>query len=410
MTRYVIVGAGVAGTTAAEEIRKRDPEAEITLIGEEEHALYSRVLLPHYLKGKVPKEKCFLKKETWYDEHRIEYLRGERVTEIDTKNKHVVLLTTLREVPYDKLLITTGGEPRSIDAHPRGVGYLQTIDDAEQWLQVFAEQAGTEPRQAVVYGGGFIACEFLNLFHEKGYASTCVFRGPWFWSRVLDEESGAFIMRRVKEMGVRVISEAVLDDTVGEKDVEGVVVNGEQIPASVVGVGVGLERDLRLVAEAGVLVREGVLANAYLETSAEDVYAAGDVAEVEDVVTGCQAINGNWMSALLQGRHAGRVMTGEREVFRLVSSYSTQVFGLEIVFIGHTKREWADKIVVRKPESGDGVTQVFLKAGKVIGATMVGNVKERMGITKLIEQQVDFDGKEELLENGAVSLATFLGS
>ena len=114
MTRYVIIGGGIAGTTAAGEIRKADAEAEITIVGEEQHTLYSRVLLPHYVKGKVEREKCFLKKDTWYAEEGIEYIRGERVSAIDTANKHVELLHASRELPYDKLLITTGGEPNDL--------------------------------------------------------------------------------------------------------------------------------------------------------------------------------------------------------------------------------------------------------------------------------------------------------
>lgn len=136
MTRYVIIGAGIAGTSAAEEIRKRDHEGDIILIGEEEHALYSRVLLPHYIKGKISREKCFLKREAWYDEQKIEYLRGERVESLDTVHRHVVLKIAGRELPYDKLLITTGGEPRFINGDVRGVSYLQTIDDADHLLSL----------------------------------------------------------------------------------------------------------------------------------------------------------------------------------------------------------------------------------------------------------------------------------
>src|SRR6188474_1489970 len=103
--RVVIVGGGIAGTTAAEELRKLAPAAEITIVSEERHPVYSRVLLPHYLKGKVPRERVFLKKEEWYAEQKIEWLVGTRVDACDPKNAFVTL-SDGRELPYDKLLIT----------------------------------------------------------------------------------------------------------------------------------------------------------------------------------------------------------------------------------------------------------------------------------------------------------------
>ena len=152
---YVIIGGGVAGTTAAEELRKRDASAEITLVSEEQHPLYSRVLLPHYLKGKVPRERIFLKKETWYAEQNIEWLTGITCVHLDPRNK-CVGFSDGRELPYDKLLIATGGEVRAIDHDLRGVSYLRTLDDADHLVQLLSE-ASTSVR-AGIFGGGFIAC------------------------------------------------------------------------------------------------------------------------------------------------------------------------------------------------------------------------------------------------------------
>jgi len=111
---YVIIGGGIAGTTAAEELRKLDPDSDISLISEEFHALYSRVLLPHYIKGKIPRERVFLKKESWYQEQKIEWITGETIVHVDTKNKHVEFAGG-GEMPYDKLLIASGSEVKLMD-------------------------------------------------------------------------------------------------------------------------------------------------------------------------------------------------------------------------------------------------------------------------------------------------------
>ncbi|KKW36663.1 MAG: NAD(P)H-nitrite reductase [Candidatus Giovannonibacteria bacterium GW2011_GWA2_53_7] len=404
MTRYVIIGAGIEGTTAAEEIRKRDETGEIVLIGEEEHTLYSRVLLPHYIKSKIPREKCFLKKETWYAEKQIEYLRGERVKEIDTKNKHVVLLKAGREIPYDKLLITTGGEPRGVEENPRGVSYLQTLDDADHLLQLLAEVAGNKEARAVVYGGGFIACEYLNIFKHFGLSTTCFFRGPWFWSRVLDEESGRLITETIEKNGVIVLSETTLKGVLGEQELAEIQTTRGEVRASILGVGVGLERDLSWITDAGIDIGSGVMTNAFLETNAPDVYSAGDIVEFEDAVTGKPMMGGNWTNALMQGRAVGKTMAGERTEYRLVTSYATNVFGLEIIFVGDTRRESSDEVVVRGERSSGYVVQLFLSKNRLIGATLIGGNADRMTIIKLIDQQIDLGLWREKLSNPGLSL------
>lgn len=389
---YVIIGAGIAGTSAAEEIRKRDGEGEIMLVGEEEHALYSRVLLPHYVKGKIPREKCFLKKESWYEEQGIEYLRGERVSAIDTVNKHVVLEMAGREVPYDKLLVTTGGEPRSIDDDLRGVSYLQTLDDADHLLQLLGELRGKKDARAAVCGGGFIACEYLNIFKHFGVPTTCFHRGPWFWSRVLDRESGRLIAEVLGREGVEVWPETTLSaisakggpGSAGHGTIE-VETTGGLVRADILGIGVGLGRDLRWIQKSGIAVEAGVRTNGFLETNAPDVWAAGDIAEFDDAVTGRSMLGGNWTNALMQGRLAGKNMTGGREAFRLVTSYATNIFGTEIIFVGDTRRGLSEDIRVEGSAKGGAVVQKFYAAGRLVGATMVGTNRDRMQIVKAIE-------------------------
>ena len=161
--RFVIVGAGIAGTTAAEELRKRSKDADIILIGEEDVPLYTRVLLPNYIEGKVERERLFLKKEMWYAENRIEWVSGTRVEKLDVKNKFV-LLSDQRELPYDKLLIASGGEPKKMDAEPRGISYLRSLTDADHLVQLMREKGSHA--DVAIYGGGFIACEFLNIFTQ----------------------------------------------------------------------------------------------------------------------------------------------------------------------------------------------------------------------------------------------------
>lgn len=402
--RHVIIGAGIAGTTAAEEIRKQDKETEIVLIGEEEHALYSRVLLPHYVVGKVPRERCFLKKETWYDEQRIEYLTGERVREIDTKNKHVVLQISGRELPYDKLLLATGGEPRLLGWDLRGMSYLQTLDDADHLLQIIGEQRG-KSAQGVVCGGGFIACEYLNIFNAYHIPATCFYRGAWFWSQVLDEASGRFVHRHLEREGVTLLPETTLVNVAEQDGALQVETTSGVLPANIFGVGIGLERDLSWIEQVGVRVSQGICTNEYLETNVPDVYAVGDAVVFFDRVIEREHLVGNWMNAQMQARVVGKTMTGERTMFRLVSSYATDVLGIDVIFVGDTRRALADEIVVR--ESEGYIVQLFLAGHALVGATLVGKNTDRMSAVKLIESRRDLSEFHKDLADPSIPLSVF---
>jgi NAD(P)H-nitrite reductase large subunit len=381
--RYVIVGGGVAGTTAAEELRKLDPESEITLICEEQHPLYSRVLLGHYVQDKVERERVFLKKEEWYAEQKIEWLCGEVVQSHDAKNKFVALHSG-REIEYDKLLIATGKEVRPIPDDLRGVMYFRTIDDADHIKQLMLEMP--KDGRAVIYGGGFIACEYLNLFAHRGIATTLAFRGNHFWNRLLESDVGELINDHLRAQGVDVQPLSELQELEGEKELERVVTASGTYECNVLGVGIGLKSDFLWLDES-LDTNVGIKTNEFLETNLEDVYAAGDVAEFNDVVTGRQMTIGTWMNAISQGRCVAKNMFGEKTGFRLVSSYAMKVLGLDIIFVGDVEISAADEIKLVGSKEAGGITQLFGRDGRVVGAVIVGRNSDRKVVTAAIDHQ-----------------------
>lgn len=379
--RYVIVGGGIAGTTAAEELRKIDANAEVALISEEQYPLYSRVLLPHYLKGKVPRERVFLKKESWYEERGIEWLRGISVAALDVKNKHVEL-SDGRELSYDKLLIATGGDVRTLPSDKRGVSYLRTLDDADHLDQLLCELP--TGAHAGIYGGGFIACEYLNLFAHFGLPTTIVFRGAHFWSGILEREVGEFLNQHLVARGVEVRAGAEFVEALGDREINGFATTKGECACSILGVGIGIEREDAWMRRAGVKTGSGIVCNEFLQTDLPDVFAAGDVAHYLDVRAGRHVAVGNWMNAQMQGRAVARNMAGERAVFSLVSSYATNALGLEVISIGDTSREDADAVRVIGGK-GEGMGQLFSRAGRLIGAVLLGRNSDRAKFTKAIE-------------------------
>lgn len=383
--RVIIIGGGIAGTTAAEEIRSRDPKAEITIISAEQHPCYSRVLLPHYVKGKIGREKVFLRQLSSYTEKNIEFMAGVRVKEIDIKNKFV-LTSEDRELPFDVLLLTTGTDVDLLLDDRRGVAYLSTIEDADGVLELIHELKALpkESQQAFVYGGGFIAIEFINIFDHFGIPYAVAMRGTGFWSRVLSEHSQKLLLDHARAKGVTVYTNEPNLELLGDEELMGIrLKDGKDIPVKMLGVGIGVHANDQTVIDAGVPCGVGIFANEFLETSIKGVYTAGDAAEFHDPNVGRYIRYGNWMNALMQGKAVGRVITGERAPFSLISSYATNLLGMHVVFIGDVNRDLADKVVqsVSTPEASE---EIFVRDGRCIGAILVGDVKNRAKLTAAI--------------------------
>lgn len=386
--RYVIVGGGIAGTTAAEELRKRDESADITIVEAEAHVCYSRVLLPHYVKGVVPREKVFIKKPEWYGTHHIELLTSTRVTAIDTKNRHVAI-DDGRELPYDALLLATGGDVNLAPDDARGVSYLHSLDDADHLLALLGE-VRTLPmpdQRAVVVGGGFISLEYINIFAHYGLPTTVVMRGAGFWSRALSPHAQQLLANHAEKNNVTLIVNEPNVSFEGEKEVTAVATgSGARIPARIVGVGVGIHTDTSVLTAAGIAVGDGILASEILETSAAGVYTAGDVVEFDHHVYGRRLQIGNWANAQAQGRAAAKAMTGDAEPFAVVTSYATQLLGMHVVFIGDTSRSHADNVVAHVATDTASV-DLFMRSGAIVGAILVGDITLRGAITKAIQEK-----------------------
>jgi NAD(P)H-nitrite reductase large subunit len=401
---YVIIGGGIAGTTAAEELRKLDPDSEITLISEEYHALYSRVLLPHYIKGKIPRERVFLKKsggagsgsagESWYEEQKIEWLTGEIVLRVDTKNKFVELLSG-REVEYDKLLIASGVEVKLMEQDLPGLSYLRTLDDADHLVELL--RALPKDAKVGIYGGGFIASEYLNIFHEANLQTTIAYRGSHMWSRGLSKEAGELIKNQLVQSGIVVLENAKEIEFLGDKKIEAFLTNGQTHPCDLMGLGVGVAPHFSFLKDSGIEVNQGIIANQFLETNVQDIFVAGDVAEYFDERYGRHLHVASWMNAQMQGRCVAKNMFGEKVSFDLVSSYAMDIVGIDVIFIGDVSRSDADETKMIGSVNDGGVTEFFIRKNQIVGAILVGRNGDRKAVTELIRQKATGAEVEALL-------------
>ncbi len=403
---YLIIGGGIAGTTAAETIRQLDREGKIVIVSEEAYPLYSRVLLPHYLRGRVARDFVFLKNEKWYEELGLTLLKGRSLCSLRLAD-HQAELDDGTIYHYQKLLISTGGRVKKLDLPElAGITYFRTLDDADQIRQALQaiDQTETRPPCGVVYGSGFIALEYLAIFRERKFETHLAFRRDQYWRAYLEESSERLLRRIFAQQDIHLHPQIEYVKVKGSQQLEEVDFGRQQLKTSILGIGIGLLPNLEPLLKARLAVRGGILTNEYLETGSPDVYAAGDVAEFFDLTAGRHRLLGNWVNAQQQGRRAGLNMTGDRQPFELVSAYSISPFGLTITFAGDVLREAAEKIIIRgSPEFG-GVTQIFLRNNRAVGATLINMNQDRTQLTELIRKKTDL----RLVQNELSDLGTDL--
>ncbi len=367
---YLILGGGIAGWTAAETLRKLSPNSEIGLVSEEAHPLYSRVLLPHYIGGKIPRERVFLRSEDNHIKHNIRLFAGRTAVALDTRTKKI-LLDDGEEIAFKKLLLATGGRAIVPEEKKLSNSHLfRTLEDSDDIIKALNSLSPGTLCSAV--GSSFIALEFPPLFEKFGMKTAMYMRGPGFFHRLLDRDSMELIEDVIREHGGVVY-----------KNMSGLNALAE---SRFVGIGLGTETNVRFAKDAGIETGTGIITNEYLETNTADIWAAGDVAEFYDIKFGRHRLLGNWMNAEMQGRVAAINMAEEKTQFNMVSSYATRLFDLIISFIGDVSLDKDTKIAVRGSRQSGSLTRILLRNGKIVGATLLGNVADRGPLTELIQK------------------------
>ena len=308
--RYVILGNGIAGQTAAEELRKLDSEASIVMVAAERHPLYNRVALPRYLRGQVRREKVFMRTVEDYARQNLEIHFETWATEVDAKSK-VVRTNRDQEFPYDALLVATGGRPKpppwpGSDEVSEVIGF-QTLDDTDAII----EKADAAER-VLVMGGSFIGYELAEgVSFRKKAKLTWIMRGPWFLRYVLDEEGGQLRRQLGEAQGVEfVTSDEVQKFSRNNGRFLAETVNGHRIDFDVLTYGVGLDYYTEPVRSAGIELNRGVVTDSKLLTSLPDAYAAGDIAVFYDLMVERHNQMGTWDNAEAHGKVAARNMAG----------------------------------------------------------------------------------------------------
>ncbi len=396
--KYIIIGSGIAGTTAAETIREKDKKGSLAILGNEKYPLYSRVLLPNYIKDIVPREKVFLRDENFYRQKNIDTFFGCEVKSIDTKNK-IVFSENEYEFSYEKLLIASGGRVNKMQIEgidDEDLCYFQTIDDADK-----IKEKMKNSKKALVLGSSFIALELAQAFSKNKMKVGMFIRGDRFWKNIFDQESSNILVDNLKKHDISLFFKEEIKKV---KDKKAISKNGAEFEFDILGVGVGIKRNLEFAEKSGIKIKNGILADQYLKTNIDDIYSAGDVVEFYDVITEKYQMFGNWPAAFLQGKIAGLNMVGEKTVCRHVSGYNIISFGVNVSFLGDVTKDENTVVVKRGDPSTQEYSQLFLRDGKLVGATQINMNKEKGFLTMLIDKKIDLSGKIDKLKDSNFEL------
>ena len=308
--QHIIIGAGPAGVIAAETLRKADPDADISIIGDEPEPPYSRMAIPYYLMDNIEESGTYLRDpEKNFKTQNIEVVQ-QRVDKIDSAAKQVSLVDGSTRA-YDKLLIATGSHPVSPPIPGLDLPQVHscwTLEDARNIVKL--AQPGSN---VVLIGAGFIGCIILEALVKRGIKLAVVEAGNRMVPRMLDENAGGLLESWCKKEGIDVHSSCTVDGIAAAADdqVEVSLSDGSKLSAALVITATGVKANIDLLEGTGIETDEGILVNRSMQSSNTDIYAAGDVAQGVDFSTGNQEVQAIQPTATDHGRVAALNMAGQ---------------------------------------------------------------------------------------------------
>lgn len=386
---YIIIGGSAAGISAAEAIRSKDKKGNITLISQEEFPLYSRCLLPYYLAGSIDEERLKFKPNSFFKDNNIEARLGVTVNRV-LADKKKVILSDKKELSFDKLLIATGSDSQMIDipgSNKKGVFGLRTIKDALGIRDLLKSV-----KTAAILGGGLIGTRSVYALKPHGVKIKVIIKSNQVLSQILDAAGGEIIKNHLEKQGVEILTGLEAKEILGQAQVKGVTLdNGEKVDCQLIIIGKGVKPSIDLIKESRIKTDAGILADDYLKTTADDIYTAGDCAQVKDLITNQSGLSALWVSAVLQGRIAGLNMAGEKQKYDgAISMNAIDFFGLPLITIGATKLKDSSLEELKIINKDKNIyKKIILKDNKIVGAILINNLDNAGIYNSLVRKRVD---------------------
>lgn len=380
MYDYLIIGNGIAGLSACEEIRKKDSEAKILIVSAEKPSTYWRTRLSDLISKDFNDEDLYVKKEPWYSEKHIDERLETAVEKLELENNKAIL-SNGEEIEYVKCLLATGARPfippiTNIDS--KGVFAIRTVDDLWAFKDYVADK-----ETVVVIGGGILGLEAAYSAMLLGKTVTVIESFDYLLSRQLDRELSALFEKTLNKMGITTLTGKMTSEIItAEGSVKAVKLSdGTEIPADAILVQAGVRSNIEVAVNSGLPTDRGIIVNDSLQTEKENVFAAGDCAQIGDFTIGL------WTSSQEMGRIAGHNMTGSDEHYEKPKPFSTLMIGDTKIFsAGITS---GNDITEIKRELDGNIYKIFRQNGQTVGGILWGDIKFQNDIKDAVFYEKD---------------------
>lgn len=379
MYDYLIIGNGIAGLAAAEEIRKNDENGKILIVSKEEIPTYWRTRLSALIAKDFDKDDIYVKKDAWYQEKNIEEKLDTEVEKLDLENNKAILANG-EEIEYGKVLLATGARafvPPIKNVESKGVFAIRSLDD----LISFKEYAA-DKKEVVIIGGGILGLEAAFSVKELGKEVSVIEAADYILNRQLDHELSKKLEKSLNEMGIKTYTGKATEEILAnDGKVSGIKLsNGEEIKADVIMVQAGVRSIIDLAKNSNLEVDRGIIVNDNLQSKKENVYAAGDCAQIGNFTIGL------WTASQEMGKIVGRNMTGAKETYEKPKPFSTLMIGnIKVFSAGMTSGEGIEEM---KAEKDGNIYKLFKKDGKFVGGILWNDIKMQNDVKDLV-----FNGK-----------------
>ncbi|MDA2452003.1 FAD-dependent oxidoreductase [Bacillus cereus] len=388
---FVIIGSGVAAVNAAKTIREYDKGSNIFIFGEEPSLPYKRIKLSKDLYSDLHSEKVLIKKKKWYQDNHISVFINTKVVKINTDEQFIV--TSNEAVfSYHKLLICTGADNRRLEINGINKKNIFTIRDMKEADEL---KGHLEDKESVVtIGGGVQGLETAWSILKAGKKVSIVEVAPLLMRRQLDTKSSLLLKRKIEKEGVKVYLNTSIDSILGKESVTGIKMNdNSQINCDSIVYSIGVTPNTKLVHDTAIKLNRGIVVDEKMRTNIDSVYAAGDVAEVNN------EIEGLWGTALEQGRVAGSNMVSKTAIYKKeIPTTIFNAFNVSLFSIGVVNEEQCDTTIVEE-DGKEKYTRLFIKDNKIVGVISLEGVAASIPYKSAIEKHVSLEGIDLLNTN-----------
>ena len=400
--QYVIVGNGIAGITAAEAVRQLDPAGRITMIGDETALPYSRPMISMVLDGSIPSEKLPVRPPDIFLDLNVKTLFGKRISGIDAGRREVVIEGHER-IPFERLLIATGADARSVDVHGADLDNIFTMRTEAHVRHIIYAISGVQ--NPLVLGGGLVGFKAAYGLLKRGLKPTMLITSAYPLSMQVDETAGKMILDELVRHGLTVRVGISVTAFEGRERVESALLSdGSTLPCDLVISGKGVVPALSFLPKDQIKIAQGILVDEHMETSRKGIFAAGDVSQCIDIARKKPWVNAIWPEAVMQGRTAGMNMAG-----RAVSHSGSlgrnvmRIFDLDLMTLGMPNPgiDSPYHVLKRHDFRNNVYRKLVFRDNVLVGAVLINNIEQGGLFLALIQNETPLlISRRKLIEPG----------